>query len=223
VRQWLRSHLTYANVMVTILAFIVLGGGTALAAYVVSSNSEIGPGTVSGHKPPSGKHSNIIEGSVNGQDLAANSVMGSDVNESSLGRVPSALLGGFGRSTDGDVCDPENPPGDFFPCAVVTLDVPRQARFFVTGQALATREDETGTARGTCRIGTTGGPIPGSDAFVTVDAGSGGRENFSIAGVTDLFPPGEHSFGIDCKEHQNGTVGILYFDTAVTAVAISPG
>jgi hypothetical protein len=31
MRQWLRSHLTYANVMVTILAFIVLGG-TALAA-----------------------------------------------------------------------------------------------------------------------------------------------------------------------------------------------
>jgi hypothetical protein len=26
VRQWVRSHLTYANVMVTILAFIVLGG-----------------------------------------------------------------------------------------------------------------------------------------------------------------------------------------------------
>ena len=26
MRPWLRSHLTYANVMVTILAFIVLGG-----------------------------------------------------------------------------------------------------------------------------------------------------------------------------------------------------
>jgi hypothetical protein len=31
MRQWLRSHLTYANVMVTILAFIVLGGGIATA------------------------------------------------------------------------------------------------------------------------------------------------------------------------------------------------
>ena len=26
MRHWIRSHLTYANVMVTILAFIVLGG-----------------------------------------------------------------------------------------------------------------------------------------------------------------------------------------------------
>ena len=31
MRQWVRSHLTYANVMVTILAFIVLGGGSAVA------------------------------------------------------------------------------------------------------------------------------------------------------------------------------------------------
>jgi hypothetical protein len=66
----IRRHLTYANVMVTILAFVVLGGGTALAAYVVSSNSQIGPGTVSGHKPPSGKHANIIAGSINGTDIA---------------------------------------------------------------------------------------------------------------------------------------------------------
>src|SRR5213592_5072887 len=70
MRQWLRSHLTYANVMSTLAVFLVLGGGTALGAYVVSSNSQIGPGTVSGHKPPSGKHANIIAGSINGTDIA---------------------------------------------------------------------------------------------------------------------------------------------------------
>jgi hypothetical protein len=70
MRHWLRSHLTYANVMVTILAFIVLGGGTALAAYVVSSNSQIGPGTIYGHKAPTGANKNIIAGSINGQDIA---------------------------------------------------------------------------------------------------------------------------------------------------------
>jgi hypothetical protein len=70
----IRPRLTYANVMVTILAFLVLGGGTALASFVVSSNSQIGPGTVSGHKPPSGDHSNLIGGSVNGTDLATGAV-----------------------------------------------------------------------------------------------------------------------------------------------------
>ena len=74
MRQRLRSRLTYANVISTLALFLVLGGGTALAAYVVSSNSQIGPGTVSGHKPPSGKHANIIAGSVNGQDVANGSL-----------------------------------------------------------------------------------------------------------------------------------------------------
>ena len=62
-------HLTYANVISTLCLFLLLGGGTALAAYVVSSNTQIGPGTVSGHHPPSGKHANIIAGSINGQDV----------------------------------------------------------------------------------------------------------------------------------------------------------
>ena len=31
MRQWLRSHLTYANVLATIAVFIALGGGTAIA------------------------------------------------------------------------------------------------------------------------------------------------------------------------------------------------
>jgi hypothetical protein len=69
MRQRLRSSLTYANVMVTILAFVVLGGGTAFAAFVVSSNSQIGPGTVSGHHEPAGKHPNIISHSINGTDV----------------------------------------------------------------------------------------------------------------------------------------------------------
>jgi hypothetical protein len=84
MRQRLRSHLTYANVMVTMLAFIVLGGGTALAALVVSSNSQIGPNTIYGHKAPSGANKNIIAGSVNGQDVADNSLTGLDINEPSL-------------------------------------------------------------------------------------------------------------------------------------------
>ncbi len=70
----IRSRLTYANVMVTILAFIVLGGGTAVAAIVVSDNSQVASNTISGHKPPAGKHANIIGGSVNGTDLATGAV-----------------------------------------------------------------------------------------------------------------------------------------------------
>jgi hypothetical protein len=84
MRQRLRSHLTYANVMATLAVFLVLGGGTALAAYVVSSNSQIGPDTISGHKPPSGKHSNIIAGSINGQDVLENALGGRVIAEPTL-------------------------------------------------------------------------------------------------------------------------------------------
>jgi hypothetical protein len=70
VRHQIRSHLTYANVMATLAVFLVLGGGTAMAAYVVSSNNQIASNTISGHKPPSGYHTNIVQGSINGTDIA---------------------------------------------------------------------------------------------------------------------------------------------------------
>jgi len=74
VRQWIGSHLKFANVVSLAALFVALGGTATAVTYVVSSNSQIGPGTVSGHKPPTGKHSNIIAGSVNGTDLASGSV-----------------------------------------------------------------------------------------------------------------------------------------------------
>jgi hypothetical protein len=90
MRQRLFSHLTYANVMATLAVFLVLGGGTAVASYLISSNNQVGPGTISGHKAPSGYHANIIGGSVNGQDVADNTLGGADINESSLAKVPNA-------------------------------------------------------------------------------------------------------------------------------------
>jgi|SRR5215211_284499 len=110
MRQRLRTKLTYANVMVTILAFLVFGGATAFGAIIVSSNSQVAGGTISGHNPPSGKHANIISGSVAAGDLQNgavgpgklrnnsvsspkvlnNSLTGDDINESTLGTVPNA-------------------------------------------------------------------------------------------------------------------------------------
>jgi hypothetical protein len=63
------------DVLALVSFFLVLGGGTALAAsYVVSSNSQVGPNTISGHKPPAGKHANVISGSLNSTDLANGAV-----------------------------------------------------------------------------------------------------------------------------------------------------
>jgi hypothetical protein len=35
---------------------------------IISKNSQVGRGTIAGHHPPSGKHPNIIGGSVSGRD-----------------------------------------------------------------------------------------------------------------------------------------------------------
>jgi hypothetical protein len=64
VRQRLRSHLTYANVMATLAVFLVLGGG-AYAAFHLPRNSV--------------RSKNIVNGSVGSADLRDNGVRGKDV------------------------------------------------------------------------------------------------------------------------------------------------
>jgi hypothetical protein len=120
----IREHLSYANVVATLCLFLLIGGGTAFASFVVSSNSQVAQNTISGHHPPSGKHPNIIGGSVNATDLsgsavtnpklganavtgakvqngsltaadaASNTFTGGQINESTLSGVDAATVGG---------------------------------------------------------------------------------------------------------------------------------
>ena len=46
MRQRIRFHLTFANVVSLAALFVALGGTATAVTYVVSSNSQIGPGTV---------------------------------------------------------------------------------------------------------------------------------------------------------------------------------
>jgi hypothetical protein len=94
----IRSRLTYANVISTLALFLVLGGGTALASYVITSNDEVGPGTISGHNPPSGDHANVITESLDTADLAPGSVT-------------------VGRLANGSVSTPKFAPGATAPDA----------------------------------------------------------------------------------------------------------
>jgi hypothetical protein len=99
----IRARLTFANVVSAIALFFALGG-SAYATFVVSSNADIAPNTISGHAPPSGNHANVIAGSLTTSDLADatvtgpkvedNSLTGSKINESSLSGVGTGFLGG---------------------------------------------------------------------------------------------------------------------------------
>jgi hypothetical protein len=97
----LRGGLTYSNVMATVAVMIALGG-TAAAAVIITDNSQVGDNTINSR--------NIVDASLATNDLKAaavtaaklaanavtspkvvdNSLTGTDIDESTLGTVPTA-------------------------------------------------------------------------------------------------------------------------------------
>jgi hypothetical protein len=123
----LRARMTFANVVSLTALFIALGGTAAAASYIVSANSQIGPGTVAGHLPPSGKHANVIAGSLAAGDLhnravtnakiAPGAVTGSSVKDGSL-RARDLQAGALGGGRPVFVADNSTlQVGDPDPCA----------------------------------------------------------------------------------------------------------
>ena len=81
-----RRHFTYPNVMSTLAVFLVLAGGTALAAAL--PNNSVKSKTV---KDNSLKSIDLKDGkAVTGDDVADDSLTGTNIAESSLGQVPDA-------------------------------------------------------------------------------------------------------------------------------------
>jgi hypothetical protein len=82
----LRKHLTYANVMVTILAFVVLGGATAFAASHLGKNS-VGSKQLKKNAVVASK---IKKEAVTGAKVKKDTLTGTQINEEKLGTVPAA-------------------------------------------------------------------------------------------------------------------------------------
>ena len=97
----LRRHLTYANVMSSIAVFLILGGATAMAAKVGTSQLKAGAvktGKLAKEAVKAGKIANgavstakLANGAVTTEKIADNAVTGAKVDEASLGTVPSAV------------------------------------------------------------------------------------------------------------------------------------
>ena len=214
------SHTT---VVAYIALFLVLSGGTAVA--LAGANTVFTDDIANDTQPASGGNpagglvaADLRPNSVGSSEVANDRIAGADINESSLGQVPSALLGGFGRSNGGQFCNPES--ATFIPCAVVTLNLPKQARLLLVAQAKATFDDSSENAgNGFCRIGTDAGYLPETQTRVDIDRSTNETENLSLVGVTGPFPPGQHSFRIACSEFFGG---IYFLDVGISAVAISP-
>jgi hypothetical protein len=180
---------------------------------------KVADGTLTGAdlKDDSVGSADITADSLTGSDVAADSLTGADVQESSLSEVPVATLGGIGRYGFEGGCDPE--AEEYVPCSVVTVNLPNPSRLLVIGTARAHAEGGgTPNGSGGCRIGTTSGPVQASEDLVYTIGDV--YDNITVMAVTDVFPAGTHSFGIDCFQGNTGD-GIDFPQARVTAVALS--
>ena len=101
--SWLRSRLTYANVMATVAVFVALGGSSYAALHITSG--QIANNTVRSkdlrNNDVRGK--DVRQGTLTGADVKDESLAGKDLRESTLAKVPlavsaagnAALLGGL--------------------------------------------------------------------------------------------------------------------------------
>jgi len=83
MRQWLRSQLTYANVMATVAVFLVLGGGTAVA---LNGSNTVFSDDITDNQVYSAdvRNDNLAGGGLTAADLRAASVGTSEVAGNSL-------------------------------------------------------------------------------------------------------------------------------------------
>jgi len=91
------SKLTYANVMVTILAFVVLAGGTAFAAGQLGKNS-VGSKQLKKNAVTAAK---IKNNAITAAKIKNGAVSGAKVDAASLGTVPSATTAGNANTVNG--------------------------------------------------------------------------------------------------------------------------
>ena len=151
----------------------------------------------------------ILDGTVHGQDIVNESLTGADIDEASVGEVPVARLGGYGRSVMGKGCAPDSTT--FVDCGFVSLNLPSQSRVLLIAPVTPFSGVLGANAFGKCRLVSSSGVVSGE-----VDA----REDVGMT-LTDivLFPAGPVDFGVECNETGGD---IAYHEIAVSAVAISP-
>jgi hypothetical protein len=176
----------------------------------------------------------VVNGSLTGADLASCSINGQQVAEHTLGEVPNATIaghGGYGRQSGGGETGESCTLTDefWFTCGSVAMNPSAQARFVVTGRFQVSRDDiDDAYASAECRLSSSlygASGIPGTLVGLHVEGDD--SDWVTITGITGVHPPGNHSFGLDCRLPSSippdGTRNHTKISGArVTAIAISP-
>jgi len=115
MRHWMRSHLTYANVMATAAVFMALGGGTTAVALSGSNtvqSDDLGPGAQV-------KAADVAGNAVNGADVVDESLTGADIKN---GQVKGADIGA-GEVRGGNVANDNLSGADISPNSLKGGDI----------------------------------------------------------------------------------------------------
>jgi hypothetical protein len=191
------------------------------------------PGTANGGGTPSGPAGGALKGtypnptvaanSIGTNEVADNSLSGADIDESTLGQVASATLGGFGRSNVKFLADTSTtctPTTDYGSCADLTLTLPARARVLVLGRITGnSKSRETAPGDGRCRLSSSAtGALLDSTVALHSDGGSEWIQAPLMA-VTAPIGPGEVSFFLDCHTYQQQPM--RFVDAGLVAVALS--
>jgi hypothetical protein len=181
VRHALRRHLTYANVMATIAVFVALGGSSYAALKITGAD--------------------VRNGSLTRQDLRKNTLDGSRIKESRLGKVPRARnadrLNGVPAARLLVRC-----PDGTVPVSDVCVETSARSPLPYGTAAVA--------CEGVERNATPGRRLPSHDELMTA---------IGEPGVT-LAPGGELTRNI--YPAGNGRVDVLYVTDAGGSVGITP-
>lgn len=202
----IRRHLSYANVVATLVLLLALGGG----AYAIDkvSSREIVNGTIRSVDLKNRK-------AVRAADVKRNGLRGKQIDERTLDAASFAPVTGSGP---GD-CNPTSSTS-FVECARTKLRLTGPARMFVV--ATGDQESVGGPAQAVCeiRIDGRGWGLPGQPGEETRDNTSSTATNgFARTVVTaDPLPRGTHRVALACKEF----TGDVRIDVpTIAAIAIS--
>ncbi len=157
---------------------------------------------------------------LKGIDVKNDSLTGADIKESTLGPVPdaiSAMVGGIGRSTSLNGCNPDD--ATLVTCATVSMTLPAPSRVLLIGRVRAIADNNQTQGYGSCDLGTNfSGPITGSSVEIYTNQNT--LQQVPLMTVTPVIGPDTVSFGIDCNQEAIAG-GIRYDFISLEAVALS--
>ncbi len=218
----IRAHIR-CNVVGYVALFFALSAGAYAAALEEDSvrSKHIKDGQVKNRdiRSDAVTTDKVSPSTLTTDDIQNDSLSGIDIAESSLGQVPSAKLGGFGRTGADTICDPETET--FITCAATeVLTVPAGARALVLARVTASNESDANSFTGECRLGTSSVGVIANTTHTFLELNDDVRDSATLVGISAPLPAGATSFGMDCNQIDDFGA-VQYGDASATVLLIA--